>query len=425
MATIAEAPKESFRLSMLIYDTRYRSITIQVIVLALFVAFLIWLANNTIANLAQRDKDINFRFLFQRAGYDLDQQLIPYTNDSTHGRALFVGLLNTLVVAVLACFFSTILGVTVGILRLSKNWLVARLMTVYVEVFRNIPLLLWIILTFVVLGETRPAPNDFRLTDEMIAAGQTPAASMWLDQTMAVTNRGTNIPRPFLEHGLGTVNFLTVPVNLSVVLSIAVIIGSVLLNRALLRRAKALQEATGNRPVTWWKSILILFAPICLLLWAMGFYLEYPVLTGFNFKGGLNVAHSFTALLIALTIYSATYIAEAVRSGILAISKGQSEAAFALGLRPGRTMNLIVLPQALRVIIPPLISQFLNITKNTTLGTAVSYLDLKGTLGGITMNQTGRELECMMLMMLIYLSISLIISTIMNAYNKSVQLKGR
>jgi general L-amino acid transport system permease protein len=185
------------------------------------------------------------------------------------------------------------------------------------------------------------------------------------------------------------------------------------------------QEATGDRPVTWWKSLLILFAPVILLLVAMGFHLEYPVLKGFNFQGGISVAHSFTALVIALTIYSATYIAESVRAGILAVSKGQSEAAHALGLRPNRTMSLVVLPQALRVIIPPLISQYLNITKNTTLGIAISYLDLRGTLGGITLNQTGRELECMVLMMMIYLIISLLISAVMNVYNSSVKLKER
>ena len=177
--------------------------------------------------------------------------------------------------------------------------------------------------------------------------------------------------------------------------------------------------------MTWWKSLLILFVPIIALLTALGLHWEYPVLKGFNFQGGINLAHSFTALVIALTLYSATYIAENVRAGIMAINRGQTEASYALGLRPGRTMNLVILPQALRVIIPPLISQYLNITKNTTLGMAISYLDLKGTLGGITLNQTGRELECMLLMMMIYLTLSLIISAIMNGYNKSVQLKGR
>jgi general L-amino acid transport system permease protein len=196
-------------------------------------------------------------------------------------------------------------------------------------------------------------------------------------------------------------------------------------NRRLLAGARAEQEATGNRPVTWWKSLLILFGPVILLKFALGLHLEIPELKGFNFAGGILVAHSFTALLIALTLYTAAFIAEIVRAGILAISRGQTEAAYALGLRANRTMSLIILPQALRVIIPPLISQYLNLTKNTSLGIAVSYLDLRGTLGGITLNQTGRELECMLLMMLIYLTISLMISTVMNMYNKSVQLKAR
>ena len=425
MTLAVDAPKDGFRLTQLIYDTRYRSYTIQVIVLLLVFVALIWLTNNTIQNLADRDKDINFGFLFNRAGYDIDQQLIPYTNDSTHGRALIIGLLNTLAVAFFACIFATILGVTVGILRLSKNWLVSRLMTVYVEVFRNVPLLLWIVLTFVILSETQPAPKDFKVTDEMIAAGQEPAASMMLWDSFAITNRGSNIPAPLLDRPLGGFDLATVPINLSVLATIAVIIGSVVANRRLLASAKAVQESTGLRPTTWWKSLLILFGPVVALLLAMGLHWEYPALKGFNFQGGIAIAHSFTALLIALTVYSATYIAESVRAGIMAISRGQSEAAFALGLRPGRTMNLVILPQALRVIIPPMISQYLNITKNTTLGMAISYLDLKGTLGGITLNQTGRELECMLLMMLIYLTLSLMISTVMNIYNRSVKLKER
>jgi general L-amino acid transport system permease protein len=177
--------------------------------------------------------------------------------------------------------------------------------------------------------------------------------------------------------------------------------------------------------VTWWKSLLILFGPVIALSVALGLHLEVPELKRFNFSGRHPCGPFFTALLVALTLYTAAFIAEIVRAGILAISRGQSEAAFALGLRPGRTMNLIILPQALRVIIPPLISQYLNLTKNTSLGIAVSYLDLRGTLGGITLNQTGRELECMLLMMLIYLTISLIISALMNLYNSSVQIKVR
>lgn len=425
MTMATDAPKDGFRLSMLIYDTRYRSYTIQFVVLVLFAMALAWLLNNTVQNLAARGKEFNFTFLWQRAGYDIGQQLIPYTNDSTHFRALLVGLINTLVVAFFGCIFATILGVFVGVLRLSKNWLVSRLMTVYVEMFRNVPLLLWILLSYVILSETTPQPKDFRVTDEMIAAGEAPAASMMLFDSMAVTNRGTNIPAPLFERGLGSVDLGFLSLNLTFLAIVLVIAGSVWVNRRILASARATQEATGDRPVTWWKSILVLFAPVIALLIALGFHLEIPALKGFNFQGGILVAHSFTALLIALTLYTAAFIAEIVRAGIQAISRGQSEAAFALGLRPGRTMNLIILPQALRVIIPPLISQYLNLTKNTSLGIAVSYLDLRGTLGGITLNQTGRELECMLLMMLIYLTISLTISTLMNIYNKSVQLKAR
>jgi general L-amino acid transport system permease protein len=424
MSLATEAPKESFRLSMLIYDTRYRSYTIQVAVLVLLLAFLGWMTDNTIKNLAERGKDINFNFLWQRAGYDIDQQLIPYTTDSSHGRAAIIGLLNTLLIAFIGCIFATIVGVIAGVLRLSKNWLVARLMTVYVEIFRNVPLVLWIILIFVVFTETYPQPRDFRLTDEMVAAGEEPKESMILG-AIAITNRGSNIPGPVLDRPLPTIEIATVPISLSAVAFLVVVAGSVLVNRRILARAKAIQEDTGLRPTTWWQSLLVLFAPAIALLMAMGFHLEYPEIKGFNFTGGIAVNHSFTALLVALILYTGAFIAEIVRGGILAISRGQTEAAYALGLRPGRTMNLVILPQALRVIIPPLISQFLNLTKNTSLGIAVSYLDLRGTLGGITMNQTGREMECMLLMMGIYLTISLLISSLMNIYNNSVKLKER
>ena len=424
MSLASEAPKDSFRLSMLVYDTRYRSYTIQLAVLVLLLAFLGWMADNTIKNLAERGKDINFSFLWQRAGYDIDQQLIPYTNDSSHGRAAIIGLLNTLLIAVIGCFFATIVGVLAGVLRLSKNWLVARLMTVYVEIFRNVPLVLWIILIFVVFTETYPQPKDFRVTDEMVAAGEAPKETM-IFGAIAITNRGSNIPGPVFDRPLPAIEIATVPISLSGVAFLVVVLGSVLVNRRILARAKAIQEDTGDRPTTWWQSLLVLFVPAIALLMAMGFHLEYPEIKGFNFTGGLAVNHSFTALLVALILYTGAFIAEIVRGGIQAISRGQTEAAFALGLRPGRTMNLVILPQALRVIIPPLISQFLNLTKNTSLGIAVSYLDLRGTLGGITMNQTGREMECMVLMMGIYLTISLLISSLMNIYNNSVKLKER
>lgn len=417
MATTSETPGSSFRLSMLLYDTRYRSMTIQIIFMFLMTIGFWWLVDNTLANLAQKGKDIGFGFLGARAGYDINQRLVDYTNDSTHARAWIVGLLNTLILAFCACVSATVLGVIAGVLRLSKNWIVSKLMTIYVEIFRNVPLLLWIIVLFAVLTEITPAPNAFR--------GENATSSMLFFDSMAITNRGTYIPGPLFERSLGDINLGIVSVSTNYLVLLLVIIGSVMGYRALQHKATVVQEATGVRPVTWWKSALIIIAPMLLALLAMGFHLDYPSLQGFNFQGGSFLRNSFIAMWVALTLYTGAFIAENVRAGILAISKGQSEAAFALGLRPSRTMNLVILPQALRVIIPPLISQYLNITKNTSLAIAVGYMDLRATLGGITLNQTGRELECMLLMMMTYLIISLIISGVMNVYNNSVKLKER
>jgi general L-amino acid transport system permease protein len=424
MAIAADTPKSDFRLSMLIYDTRFRSLTIQVIVLILFGMAVAWLLNNVAQNLAAQGRNFSYGFLWTRAGYDIEQALIPFTNNDTHFRALLVGLVNTLVLAFFGCIFATIIGVLVGVLRLSKNWLIARIMTVYVEIFRNVPLLLWILFIFVPITELTPPPNAFRVTDEMIAAGQPPEASM-IAGSVAVTNRGVFMPWGMFDRDLGAVSLGPLSISLTFLAIVLVLGASLWAHLRITASARAVQEETGERPVTWWKSILVLFGPIILLLWALGFHLDYPVLTRFNFQGGILVQPAFIAMLIALSLYTGAFIAEIVRGGILAISKGQTEAAFALGLRPNRTMSLIILPQALRIIIPPLISQFLNLTKNTSLGLAVSYVDLRGTLGGITLNQTGRELECMLLMMLIYLIISLTISSLMNLYNRSVQLKER
>lgn len=420
MTLVSGQPKESFRLSMLVYDTRFRSWTIQIIVLILFALACSWLIHNLVTNLAAKGKDINFGFLWNRAGYDINQRLVSYTNDSTHGRALLVGLLNTLLVAFLGCLLATVLGVAAGILRLSSNWLIARLMTVYVEVFRNIPVLLWILLAFVILTEVTPPPNAFKVVE-----GKEPLARMWLDGSVAVTNRGTNIPEPLFSRSLGTIDLGIFSVSLDLLAFIAVLVGAFYLNRLVLHAATATQETTGVRPRTWWKTLLIWILPVLALFYALGFHMAYPVFKGFNFQGGIQVLHSFTALLIALAVYTGAFIAEAVRAGVQAIPRGQSEAALSLGLPAARTMRLVVLPQALRVIIPPLISQYLNLTKNTSLAIAVSYMDLRGTLGGITLNQTGRELECMLLLMGIYLGISLIISSVMNIYNNAIRLKER
>lgn len=417
MAMESEAPKGSFRVGMLLYDTRYRSYTIQIFALFLLMLGAAWLVDNTVKNLAALGKDFSFDFLGNVSGYDISQRPIEYSSTSTHARAAMVGLLNTLILAIIACATATVLGVFAGVLRLSKNWIVGRLMTIYIETFRNIPALLWIIVFGAIMTESMPAPRDFRGADA--------TASMQVFDSVAITNRGVYVPAAQFERSLGVIDLGPVSPSLDAIAFILIVALSIWVNLRLLAHATKVQNETGVRPKTWWKSLLILFGPAIALLLALGFYLDYPSLQGFNFQGGIQMRTSLIAMWLGLSVYTGAFIAEVVRAGILAISTGQTEAAFALGLQPGRTMRQVILPQALRVIIPPLISQYLNITKNTSLGLAVGYMDLRSTLGGITINQTGRELEGMMLMMLIYLILSLLISSVMNHYNSRVMLRER
>ena len=404
------APKKGFKLSQLIYDTRYRSITIQVIAMILVLMGLYWLVNNTIQNLSALGKDFDFGFMTQPAGYDINQRLIEYTSQSSHGKAAMVGILNTVLVAFLGCLLATFLGVIAGVLRLSKNWVVSQLMAVYVEGFRNVPLLLWIIAIFALMTESMPQPRDFKVGGD---------ASMAVFDSVAVTNRGVYVPGIVFENG-----FLGSAVMNWVLLG-AILIASLVLIRIVRRRADVVQEATGVRPTTWYQQLALLVIPVGIVMFLMGAQFQYPYIKGFNFTDGIHLRNSLIALWLALSLYTGAFIAEIVRAGILAISKGQSEAAAALGLRPNRTMNLVILPQAMRVIIPPLISQYLNLTKNSSLAIAVGYMDVRSTLGGITVNQTGRELEGMLLMAAFYLIVSLLISGVMNIYNNRTQLQER
>ena len=404
MTVLTEPPKTSFRPSQLINDTRYRSITIQVVALAILGLLLFYLVSNLVQNLSALGKDISFSFLWQRAGYDINQMLIPYDSSMSHGRAALVGIANTLVIALLGCIAATILGVLAGVLRLSKNWIVARLMAVYVEGFRNVPLVLWILLIYALMTEATPAPRAF-------AEGGT--ASKVLFDTVAITNRGVFIPQPIWGEGAG--------------LLLAVFLASVL--AAIFYRAWARRQLydLGRVIPVLWPVLCIIIVPSSLAFLLLGRPVSFiiPTLGGFNFEGGLQVRNSFTALWLALSLYTGAFIAENVRAGVLAIPRGQTEASYALGLRPNRTMSLVILPQALRVIIPPLISQYLNLTKNSSLAIAVGYMDVRATLGGITINQTGRELEGILLLGAFYLSVSLIISFFMNLYNRSIMLKER
>ncbi|SLN67865.1 amino acid ABC transporter permease [Roseisalinus antarcticus] len=402
MSAISEPQAEGFRLSQLIYDTRYRSITIQTVALILIVAGVWWLVSNTIQNLEALGRDFDFGFLGQPAGYDINQLLIEYDSQSTHGRAAVVGILNTLLVAFIGCITATVIGTIAGVLRLSKNWIVARLVAVYVEGFRNVPLLLWIVLIFAIVSESTPHPRDF-------AGGE---ASM-LFNSIAITRQGTWTPAPVWGDG-------SLALVIIFILSIVAIIGF----RMFARRR---QEATGEILPVLWISLGLLILPSLIAYFILGgpVTLDYPETGRFRFEGGLLVRNSLIALWLALSLYTGSFIAENVRGGILAVSGGQTEAASALGLRPGRTMNLVVLPQAMRVIVPPLISQYLNLTKNSSLAIAVGYMDARATLGGITINQTGRELEGMLLLGLFYLIVSLAIASVGNFYNASVKLKER
>ncbi|MQY43493.1 ABC transporter permease subunit [Epibacterium sp. SM1969] len=422
MATLSDPPKQSFRLSMLIYDTRYRSMTIQVVALISFLLMFGWIFSNTAENLAALGKEPSFKFLGETAGYDINQRLLDYDSQNTHFRAAIIGLLNTLLVAFLGCVTATVLGVIIGVARLSKNWLIAKLTTIYVEIFRNVPVLLWIVFIMAILIETLPAPRAFR--------GENPDATMSLFDTVAVTNRGVYIPEPLFNNSLGNLSLFgessaRFDVSLDLIAFLFVLGASLFVSTKIRKWADQKQENTGIRPTIWHIRAAVVILPSALLLAVLGFYLGYPELKGFNFKGGIHMRNSLIALWLALSLYTAAFIAEIVRAGILAISKGQTEAAGALGMRPNRIMSLVILPQALRVIIPPLISNYLNLTKNSSLAIAVGYMDLTGTLMGITLNQTGRELETVLLGMIIYLSISLSISLVMNWYNERVKLVER
>ncbi len=445
MTTLTDPPKESFRLSMLLYDTRYRSTTIQVVALLGFMLGAAWLINNVIVNLAVAGKTFDFGFLKEASGYDINQKLIAYNSQSSHMRAAFVGLMNTLLVAVMGCIAATILGVIIGVLRLSKNWVISRLAAVYVEAMRNVPVLLWIVLIMAATSHQLPAPKDFR--------GDDPAATMKIFDSVAITNRGVYLPEPLFSKGLGDLPIFpdkeskacqafynpdgtpataklakfcgTFQISIDLMAILAVLFAGLIISKLIKTRADQIQKDTGVRPVTWYSRLAVVFLPTLAVMYILGFYLGYPELKGFNFKGGIHMRSSLLALWVALSLYTAAFIAEIVRAGIMAISKGQSEAAAALGLRQNRIMSLVVLPQALRVIVPPLISQYLNLTKNSSLAIAVGYMDITGTLGGITLNQTGRELETVLLLMLIYLIISLTVSSVMNYYNERTKLKER
>ena len=374
-----------------------RAVVIQILVIAAVFGSFGWLISNLVTNFAALNKNFGFDFLLQPAGYDINQYLIEYTNRSSHLRAAIVGLLNTFLVAIFGIVLATIMGVVLGIIRLSNNWLARNLTYWYIEFTRNVPILLHILLWHGIIINTLPHPK------RALAFGD----------VSFLTNRGFYVPKPIAEAGIEVV-------YLAIVAAITFAV-------FFTRYARKVQSETGKQLPVFWTNLGVLFAvPVVVYLLAGSpLSFDIPALKGFNFKGGMHLLPEFVALTFALAIYTAAFIAENVRAGILAIHKGQREAAEALGLRPGKVMRLVILPQARRVIIPPLTSQYLNLTKNSSLAIAIGYMDLVATLGGITLNQTGREIETMMLVMGMYLLISLAISAGMNWYNNAVKLVDR
>jgi len=395
MAQIEAAQRGSHRLQGLWTDERSRGLIFQVLVivgLALFVAFIV---SNTIANLQRAGLASGFGFLFDPAFFDINQRLIHYTSQSTFGRALIIGLLNTILVSAMGIVAATVIGFVAGVLRLSPNFLLSRLVGAYVEITRNVPLLLQIIFWWVVLSGL-PKVRD----------------SLTIGEAVFLNNRGVRLPAPILESGFEWV----------VTAFLIGIVATVFVSRWAKRR----QNVSGERfPVGWAGLGLMVGLPI-LVYWIADSPIgwDVPEPKRFNFRGGFNVTPELVALWFALSSYTGAFISEIVRSGILAVSKGQTEAAGALGLQPRQTMRLIIIPQALRVIIPPLTSQYLNLTKNSSLAIAIGYQDLVS-IGGTILNQSGQALEVVGIWMMVYLSLSLLTSAFMNWYNKRIALVER
>lgn len=391
MSDIKKPNRKSF-----LYDAGTRSLIFQILLLSLVVFVCYYLFSNLQANLSNRGISTGFSFLDEPAGFPILIHLISYTNSGTYGRAFLVALINTFVMSFLGIIFATIIGVIMALARLSKNWLVARLATVYIETLRNIPLLLQIFFWYFAVLAALPIPRkSYEFADFLL------------------NKRGIYSPNPIAQDGFGIALF---GFFLSIVASIA-----------LVTWAKKRQTRTGLWFPAYWGSFGLIIVITFLAFAVSGFPLEFdlPQKSRFNVTGGMVLPPEFVAVLIALSTYTGSFIAETVRAGILSVNWGQTEASRSLGLSENMTKRLVVLPQALRVIIPPLTSQYLNLAKNSSLGAAVAYPELVAVVMGTTLNQTGQAIETIGMCMLVYGTLSLSISLFMNWYNKKMSLIER
>ncbi|GAL16406.1 glutamate aspartate transport system permease protein GltJ [Vibrio astriarenae] len=383
--------------SNILYNPTFRSVTFQILAIVGLLFFFYTIVNNALTNLEARGIATGFGFLEQEAGFGIGLTLVEYDETFSYGRTFLVGLLNTALVSVLGIIVATVLGFAIGIARLSSNWLVSRLAAVYIEIFRNIPLLLQIFFWYFAVLQVLPSPRQ----------------SLSLGEAIFLNVRGLYFPAPVFNEGSGLV--------------IGALIIGVVATVAISIWAKNKQKLTGQQtPLGRIAFGLCVALPLVVFFIAgKPISLDYPALKGFNFRGGVSIIPELAALLLALSIYTASFIAEIVRSGINAVNHGQTEAAMSLGLPRSRTLKLIVIPQALRIIIPPLTSQYLNLTKNSSLAMAIGYPDLVSVFAGTTLNQTGQAIEIIAMTMAVYLSLSLITSALMNLYNRKVALVER
>lgn len=381
----------------LLYNPTFRSVVFQVLAVGALTALIYTIVNNTLTNLDARGIATGFDFLSQEAGFGIGLTLIEYDETFSYGRTFFVGLLNTALVSILGIILATVIGFSMGIARLSSNWLVSRFAAVYIEIFRNIPLLLQIFFWYFAVLQALPSTRQ----------------SMSLGEAIFLNVRGLYFPTPIFEQGSSIV----------ITAFIAGIIATFFINIWANNRQKLTGQQTPMGRVAM--ALIIGLPLVTYFIMGMPISAEYPELKGFNFKGGISIIPELAALMLALSIYTASFIAEIVRSGINAVSHGQTEAAMSLGIPRSRTLKLVIIPQALRIIIPPLTSQYLNLTKNSSLAMAIGYPDLVSVFAGTTLNQTGQAIEVIAMTMGVYLTLSLLTSAVMNIYNRKVALVER